>query len=210
MLLRWEAGEPIFGFPSHPVPWLYVVGDRSQRETLNTITSLGINPSRIPLLPAFAPLLTTSAVLDEAEKRNAQLLVWEGFGNFCTDGNNSHTVHRWLSGMTEILQRNRHKQDRDTPLTILGVVEQPKMKPADIYKNPRQRVSGAAAWGHCSSTIFMIEPWEEDCTGPLRKLGIYPRNAADREFQATLEDGHFAILREVIKSRKSFRNEPPK
>lgn len=197
MLLNWERGEKVFGLESHPVPWAYVVGDRSERETRSTIASLGIPQERIPLIPAFAPTLTVNQIFEAVEKTPARLIVWEGFGGY-TDRLDGHAVKNWLSSITTMIQRDRRKELRANPLTIIGVTEQPKMKPNDRYSNPRQRISGAAAWGHCSSTILMIDPWDvEDPTGPLRRFGIYPRNHRDMEFKASLEDGHLRILESV-------------
>lgn len=194
MLQQWERGDTVFGHRCHPCKWLYVVADRSKPETEATISSLGIDPATIPILPAFAPLRTCSEILDIAEKVEAKLLVWEGFGQYVGSNARHAEVRQWLSTMTQTIQQNKDNSPREQPLTIIGVMEQPKMKPRDIYQNPRQRISGVATWGHSCSTLFMVEHFEDDCKGPFRRIGIYPRNAEDMEYRATLKGGHFQVL----------------
>ncbi len=192
-MLRTEQFEPIFGYPSHRYPWLYVTADRQEDEMWQTIDSLGISRERIPLLPAFAPLLRVGEVFEHIERTGAEVVVWEGFGAYVGDGAGSATVRRWLSMITERLRKNASGQLRERPLTIIGVLEQPKMKPKDRYANPRQRISGPAAWGHSVSTIILVDFANDECEGPERKISVFPRNEKDMEYNATLETGHFVL-----------------
>jgi hypothetical protein len=73
-------------------------------------------------------------------------------------------------------------------MTIIGVVESPKLKPQERYENPRWRVSGAAAWAHYSETIFLIEPsFAKDIDKPERKLYVCPRNAPGMELKGAFD-----------------------
>lgn len=196
MLLEWEQGHPVFGFRSNPRPWLYVSGDRPMHQARATIQSLGIDPARVPILEAFGivPPIGVLEILETAEKRNAGLLVWEGFGNYVESNWGSSKVKQWLNMIT---WRLWHKQDgsKRSPLTIIGVMEQPKMRPKDKYANPRQRISGPAAWGHTAETIVIIEHADETCQNDLRRIGIFPHtHGGPMEFRATLETGHFVLL----------------
>jgi AAA domain len=198
-LADWQAGRPILdGYVSHPVPWLYVSGDRSEKEAKATIIDLGINPTTIPLFAAFGvmPPIGALGVLEEAEKRDVGLIVWEGFGQYVESNAGSSKVKSWLNMVTFYLSHTLgSKKARSRPLTIIGVMEQPKMKPRDKYQNARQRISGPAAWGHTASTIVMVEHQRTDCKGPLRNLEIYPHHGGVEIIKkASLATGHFVLI----------------
>jgi hypothetical protein len=90
-------------------------------------------------------------------------------------------VFEFLSGIDAYL-----KPTAEFPagLTVLGIAESPKMKPKEKYGDPRQRISGCTAWASHASTVFLLEPLDNDpsgsnadrqlwvCrkTGPRRKL----------------------------------------
>jgi hypothetical protein len=182
-------------YPTHPVPWLYVSEDRQESEAWDTIDALGISRSNIAMVPAFAPLRGVGYVLDAADSLKKDLIVWEGFGSYVGERAAGPAVKAWLSTMTQALRINpANGRPRPNPLTIIGIMEQPKMKPKDQYPNPRQRVSGPAVWGHSTSTIVLVEFANKFCSGPDRKLGIYPRNAPEIIRAATLATGHFVII----------------
>jgi hypothetical protein len=197
-LQDWQLGRDVLGYKSHPVPWLYVSGDRSEKEATATIASLGINPKSIPLFPAFGlmPPMGALGVLDAAERQGIGLLVWEGFGQYVESNAGSSNVKRWLNMMVWRLSHTANGTPRKLPLTIIGVMEQPKMKPKDKYQNARQRISGPAAWGHTASTIVMVEHALATCKGPLRTLEIYPHAGGVGEIilKASLSTGHFTII----------------
>lgn len=197
-LADWQQGKPVIdGRQSNPVPWLYVSGDRSEKEATATIVDLGLNAKTIPLLPAFGvmPPIGALGVLDMAEKRDVGLLVWEGFGQYVESNAGSSKVKSWLNMIVWRLSRTEHGKLRTRPLTIIGVMEQPKMKPRDKYSNARQRISGPAAWGHTASTIVMVEHALPTCKGPMRNLEIYPHHGGSEIIlKASLASGHFTII----------------
>ena len=195
-LQEWEQSLPVLGCASHPCPWIYVSADRQQSEVDRTIKSLGLT-MKVPTMLAFGvmPPIGAMGILEKAEQRGAELIVWEGFGKYVEGNARSVEVSRWLNWMT---WRLSHKQDgtpRGAPLTIIGVMEEPKMKPRDKYPNPRQRVSGPAAWGHCCDTIIVIEPEnEKKPTDPRRHMYVCNHSGAPMEFKATLATGHFRVI----------------
>lgn len=196
MLQDWQQGKPVLGYASNPRPWLYVSADRQKIEVDRTLISLGILPSTVPVFPAFGvmPPMGWMGIMEEAERLDIELLVWEGFGKYVESNAGGTGVTNWLNKITWRLSHTQHGADRTKPLTIIGVMEQPKMKPGDRYANPRQRISGPAAWGHSASTIILIEHKTKTCQGPLRSLEIYPRDGADISRNATLATGHFTII----------------
>lgn len=136
-LLQWQAGLPILGYKSRPVPWVYVASDRSEQSVYRTLDDLGIEHTRIPIIPAWDEQLTLNQILGEAGERQAKLVVIEGFGGFVEPPAVNHQVRSYLSAA--------QRAARSDSMTIIGVMESPKMKPRDKYENPRQRISGVAS-----------------------------------------------------------------
>lgn len=186
-LLQWEEGHDILGCPSYPVPWAYVSADRSLDSLERTLNDMNIPPKRIPLIPAWDLGLKWHEVLDRVEATKAQLVVIEAFGSFVEPPANSRMVKDFLNTTARLIRR--------TGKTVIGVVESPKMKPHDRYENPRQRISGAAAWGHFSETIFLIEPLKSTDPGsPERVLYMCPRNGAGKVLGLTFDlQGHLIV-----------------
>jgi hypothetical protein len=196
-LCKWEDGHPVLvghgphhaGFASHPCSWMYAAADRTALGTLRTIERMSLDAERIPLLPVWdLGLNEITNVIEEAANRHAKLLVVEGFGRYAPEQANSKGVAAFLQRVYKALHYYH--------VTLIGVMESPKMKPRDKYGNPRQRVSGAAAWGHHTETIFLIEPYDEQHPeNPMRWLYVCPRNAPSLKLRASLETGHFVIER---------------
>lgn len=178
-LLEWEQGNDVFpghGLASHPVPWVYVAGDRTERAAIRTLQDMGMNPNSIPLIPAFGSSFKPMyKIIEEAHKRGAHLIVVEGFQKFIEGPGQARDVQQFLenmSGYTDPIQSSGG-------CTILGVVESPKLKPHERYEDARQRVSGVSAWGYYSNTIFLIERNRADLKAgldsPARTMFVCPK-----------------------------------
>src|SRR5882724_4578706 len=178
LLQRWQMGLPVLGFKSHPVPWAYVGSDRSLLSVHRTLEDIGIDPVTIHIIPAWGKdRLTLSQIFDRAEALGVQLLIIEGFGGFA-ESDTSAGIRLFLNAVQSYIDQSG--------ITVWGVVESPKMKPFERYDNPRQRISGAAAWAHYTDTIFVIEPSDPKTpTLTDRTLYVCPRNAASLEFRST-------------------------
>lgn len=187
-MLDWEAGKSVLGRASYPVPWAYVVGDRTLQEAYDTMNTMGINPDRVRCIPAFGrdnkPYLK---VLEDATKMTPppQFLVWEGFQDV-PPGEKKKDVRELLCNISAYCEG-----DKSFPngLTILGIVESPKLKPNERYPNPRQRVSGVSAWGYHSSTILLLEGVEGDAAllRPDRVLWVCVKNGKRRQLAAAFD-----------------------
>jgi RecA-family ATPase len=191
MMTAWARGESVLGFASHPEPWLYVSGDRSEEDVMSKLDSLGIPRTDIPLLPAYATgknTLDWQKIFVQILDTQAKVIVWEGFGRYVPDNAGSRIVDAWIEQVT--YQAQKHD------LTIIGIAEQPKMKPRDKYPNPRQRISGPAAWGHHTSTVVLIEPTnEKKPSDPHRTIYfIVHDGGAPIEVQAVFEDTRLKLL----------------
>lgn len=169
-LLRWADGEDFVGFHSYPVPWVYVAADRSVSAVQRTLRGMGINPGNILAINAWDKQMSESRILDAIQASKCHLAVWESFGSFVDPPGQGAQVKPFLGRMCKFC--------REYDKTIIGVMESPKQKPYERYANPRQRISGAAAWGHFSETIFLVEQDDfEKVETPDRTLHVCARNA---------------------------------
>ena len=178
---EWEKGLPVLGYESFPEKWVYIASDRSEASVNRTMTDIGIDPKTINIIPAWGKHRKTLAqIFDAIKDSGAKLAVIEGFGGYAEEGTPSAVRHH-LSTVQHMLESE--------DVTVIGVVESPKMKPRDVYENPRQRVSGAAAWAHYTETIFLVEPTEvANPKLPSRRLIVCPRNAAGMILQSAFDN----------------------
>jgi hypothetical protein len=110
-----------------------------------------------------------TGILDEIQASKAKLVIWENFGSYPDAPNLAHQVRNFLYTLDGPIEQ--------LGITIIGVMEETKMKQRDKYENPRQRISGVATWGHLCDTIFVIEPSNlDDPQDPERVLYVCARN----------------------------------
>ncbi len=168
-LKKWEAGEPFLGHTSYPAKWCYVASDRTLASVHRTLDSMGIDPKGLNIIPAWgADYKTLPQIFDAINGSGAKLAVIEAFGEFAEEPTGK-AVRNYLAAVQRTIAKDQ--------ITLIGVVESPKMKPHERYENPRQRVSGAAAWAHFTETIFLVEPENvSDPSSPTRRLTVCPRN----------------------------------
>jgi hypothetical protein len=179
-LLDWEQGLPVLDYPSHPVPWVYVASDRSLASVCRTFASMGLLQT-IQIIPAWDKGLSFNMILDAIKEQGAQFAVIESFGSFVDPPGNSACVKKFLQPIGRYCRNN--------DLTILGVMESPKMKPYERYDNPRQRISGAAGWGHFTETIFLMEPADvKDAENRDRIFTLCPRNGTATVINYTFDE----------------------
>ena len=189
-LLEWEKGMDFLGFRSHPVPWVYIAADRSVLSVQRTLIGMGIQPGLITAIPAWDRQMSENEIMDKICASKAHLAIWESFGSFVEPPGQGAQVKKFLSRMNKFCDQS----DK----TIIGVMESPKQKPYERYENPRQRISGAAAWGHFTETIFLVEQEDfEKVETPYRTLHMCPRNApAMKIFLAFDMDGRLLPVQE--------------
>jgi hypothetical protein len=201
MLLQWQAGLPVLGHRSHPVPWVYIAADRSISAAKRTLDDMQIDMKQINCIPAWDRQMTLGQITDAIKAENAQLAVFEAFGSFCDPPANSRNVKNFLSAHYKAMQHEG--------ITTIGVMESPKMKPKDRYDNPRQRVSGVATWGHFTETIFLMEPSNAgDPSDPARTLYCCPRNGPGHVVPCQILPPHgtFVMLPEGSMAEKDFED----
>jgi hypothetical protein len=187
-MLQWEQGLPVLGRNSHPAPWVYISGDRDLVEAHDSINGMGFSPTAIRILPATGrhrkPWRDIILALSKWEPR-PELLVWEGFHDL-PDGERRSEISDFFSNISAYCHPS---QEFPKGFTILGIVEAPKQKPYEKYPNPRQRISGASAWGYHASTVMLIEAVEHDdeLKTDLRSFVICCKNAKRRYLNACFD-----------------------
>jgi hypothetical protein len=191
----WRLGKPVLGHKSYPVPFCYVPMDRPYSSVEETLLTLNLDPLNMNIIPAMdLGLNKITQVLDRAEGTGAKLVVVEMFAYLLEGPETRESVRNFMGAAQRMLS--------GTGMTIIGTMESPKMRPKDIYRNPRQRISGPASWGHTAETIILIEPDPSKSeTSSIRTIGIFPRNGQAESFEARFRpDGKLHIVRNLHKS----------
>lgn len=185
----WRRGKDVLGHRSYPVPWAYVVMDRPYTSAEATLLSLDIDPLMVNIIPGMdLGYKSISQVIDHAKGLGAKFLVIEMFSYLLQGHETREAVRDFMGAVQRLLC--------DEGMTILGTMESPKMKPKDIYKNPRQRISGPASWGHCAETIILVEPNPKNPEdSPYRTISIHTRNGKPEIFHYEFRKDGFLHLR---------------
>jgi hypothetical protein len=181
----WRRGKDILGHRSYPVPMAYVVMDRPYTSVEATLLSLDIDPLMINVIPGMdLGYKSINQVVDHAKKLGAKFLLIEMFSYLLPGTETRDSVRDFMGSVQRLLC--------DEGMTIMGTMESPKMKPKDVYKNPRQRISGPASWGHCGETIVLVEPNPKNPEdSPYRQISIHTRNGKPEIFHFEFrKDGH--------------------
>jgi len=141
---------------------------------------MGIAKNAINAISAFGrEYKDWSRIIQAVVASHAELAVIEAFGSFVSPPGLSHQVKLFLNEVGAMLPPSK---DCPNGLTIIGVMESPKLKPGERYKDPRQRVSGVATWAHFTETIFLIERTSpETPSDPNRKLYVSPKQGTGME-----------------------------
>jgi hypothetical protein len=197
-----DAGKTRFILPAllawaTAPPWVYVVGDRTLEDAQDSMRDMGIAPANVPTIPAFgehnrATWLEVKLAVDKWAPQ-AELIVVEGFQDLCPGQGRKNEVREFLSGVSSYLNPSLQHPNG---ITILGVVESPKLKPHEVYPNPRQRVSGVSAWGYHASTIMLVESAakDESFAQPQRILWICHKAQARRKVDGCFDSNNRLIF----------------
>jgi RecA-family ATPase len=184
---EWQNGLPILGHKSNPGVWAYASSDRSIESVNRRLNALGIPTGGIPVIPAWDQRMQLFDIIDAAIKLQASLLVIESFGSFCEPPANFYQVKEYMQRI--------YAWCAPRDLTVIGVMESPKMKPNERYEIARQRISGVAAWGHYAETVFMVEL--KDAKSPktgTRILTISDRNASEQTYPGDYASGRLIFV----------------
>jgi hypothetical protein len=146
--IMWHACLPVLGLKSYPVPWCVVCGDRPLADIQDTLEGMGFPPDVVPVIPSFGKHNKSFLqVMEKIEDGGYKFVLWEGFDMLVRNPNNPNEVKELLSDMSSYCEEG---------LTVLGTVGVAKLKPNEVYPNPRQLVSGSTIWERATSTNLII------------------------------------------------------
>lgn len=177
ILAQWQAGLPVLGHPSHPVPYAYLSADRSSSSVGRTLQRLGLQGqiTRMVCREDLPAGLTVHTALEAGLTKYPDTKVFfiEGFQTLVGDRGNSYTpVAALLSSVTALCAK--------AGITILGVCHSPKIKTDEKFQHSREVVLGSVAWAAYSDTVITMDQDEESGVVTVKVL---PRNAAKEEFR---------------------------
>lgn len=193
-LAAWQAGEPVFGHQSNPVPYSYVSLDRSRSSVTRTLQRLGLESSVTRILCQEDFQTTNNTVTEVINKAqslhsDSQLFVIEGYQTIVGDASNKY------SQVSSLLRRSATICSKKG-VTILGIAHSPKMKTDESFQHSRELILGSVAWGAYSDTVITVQL--EEATGYIT-VKILPRNAASESFNYVF--GHKGVLVLIDPSR---------
>lgn len=180
-LAMYSAGLPVLGLRSHPVKWCLVCSDRPLADAQDTVKTIGFDLADVDIIPAFGQhSKPIHNIMAEIEEREAKLVLWEGFDMMVKNPNNPGEVSEFLSRVTAYCEQG---------LTIIGTVGVAKLKPHEMYQNPRQLVAGSSIWERATSTNFIIVAVNpRDISDPRRLLYVSLKNEASFQVLGQFDD----------------------
>jgi len=186
-LIMYAAGMPVFGLTSNPVPWCLVCRDRPLADAEDTIRGMGFNREDVNIIPAFGkyskPL---HEIMAEIDRLKAKLIFWEGLDMMVRNPNNPHEVAEFLSNLSAYCEEG---------LTVLGTVGVAKLKPHEMYDNPRQLVAGSSVWERCTSSNFIIRAINpKDISDSRRLLYVSLKNAPSFSLEGRFDDSGMLVF----------------
>src|SRR5437868_2371834 len=108
LVTEWQRGLDVLGHRSHPVPWVYVSGDRSYDSVLRTLARLHIKPDHLRTYSAVDhQVFDLAVVLRECRKLDPtpQLILCEGIASLMpkdASPNGYRDVAEYLTTLTAI------------------------------------------------------------------------------------------------------------
>jgi hypothetical protein len=193
ILQDWTAGNPVFGFQSYPVPFVYISCDRSLASVSRTMSRIGFTFPRYSVVDSglVGRSFTGDSGLLQSFRipRTTKLIILDGMTSLCPDGkiNDHKVVANFLANLATLCQA------RD--MTIIGTVHATKTKENEKILKPRERIVGSTAWAAYSETIVILDPADATNDSSRRILDIMPRNSA--HIHKTLEFSPSGRLVEV-------------
>lgn len=175
MLADWQAGKPVLGHTSYPVPYAYVSIDRSRTSVRRTLQRLDLTEqiTRIVAREDLPGTLSVGIVIARARERypDASCFFIEGFQTLVGNKGNSYTdVACLLQATTAFCTKEG--------VTIFGICHSPKLKIEEGFQHPREMLLGSVAWAAFSDTIFIMDMNEQT---KIVTCHVLPRNAASEQ-----------------------------
>jgi hypothetical protein len=201
-LKMFEISMPVLGLASHSTPWALICSDRPLEDAEDTIESLGYKPNAVNIIPAFGKHnKSASKIMEEVRKQGIKLIFWEGFDFMVKNPNNPYEVREFLGDMSSHCE--------DGGITIIGTVGVAKLKPHEIYQNPRQLVAGSSIWERATSTDLIIQAVNpKDIADPRRILYVSLKNTGSFSVNGRFNDKGILVFRDWTTSGLPDTDQP--
>jgi len=165
---------PFLGRQTRPVKWAYVSGDRAEKSVQETMARVGVE------FPVFSLVDRDLVGADLTSKVFPQLsslygyrpdfIYIDGFTGLVPGGhiNNYSVVAKWLAMLARYCENKK--------VTILGACHTTKVKEGEMFKDPRQRITGSVAWAAYTEGVIILDTVEGDDNANRRVVTLLPRN----------------------------------
>lgn len=198
----WRNGKPFVDHPSHPLPFVYVSADRSERSVRRTFHRLHIEWDTFPVESLLKiksrnlPFLLSEFLRQRPDTR---VFFVEGFQTFVPNGkvNDYVIVSQFLTTLVRFCIQEG--------VTIFGVAHAAKTKQDEAYENPRQKIAGSVAWAAYTDTIIFIEPSDATVPDSPRNVMVLPRNAPEHTYQMIFRDGRLMEKPKPLTGKEKLR-----
>ena len=189
IIREWKEGRDIYGYTSHPQPFLYISCDRSKESVQTTLDDLGLDIPFKSLPEDFYQIPKSLAGLEKLFllHPNVRIFFFDAIAVFCSKPNDYNFVETFLTGIMRLCKKYN--------ITVFGTTHATKVKEGENFPDVRQRIIGSAAWAAFSDTVCILEKIGPQDESGERKIYILPRNA--KEFAVRLrfdENGRFKQL----------------
>lgn len=206
LINSWQQGHSVFGFDSHPVPYVYVATDRSKASVYATCRDIGLDPESIPILPALDLESELSGgysiswlmkLIDEHFPK-AKLLIIEAIGTFVPQGktNDYNEVSKFLRRLSRLCRKRK--------ITIIGIHHTAKEKGKEKYDSPRDKLLGSGGgWSGFSETVFIISLTEPGNPRSIRRISVCPR-VGSPDFDINFKFGDVGQIQYLTKEENAI------
>jgi AAA domain len=154
-LKDWSEGKPVFGYKSHPCPYVYVTFDRGLLSTHRTMERLGMEDWDFPSYPIEDIVTKGEYTIDRIMARfpEAELYVIEGFQGLLPDTTRGTSQNK--AEMTWVIELRRKVLSKGK--TLIGITHNPKMKAGESYESARSNFLGSNSLIGCTSTLVSFQ-----------------------------------------------------
>jgi hypothetical protein len=195
---QWEQGLPVMGFPSHPMPYVYFMCDRSEVDLQATLKQIGLSDWDVKAY-AIESLGREPFYLEPQDVKIEHLpKIFPWAKIFFIEGIHWFYEKKQASRSGDYVDTLRfwsyvRDQFCENYLTIIGTTHIPKMKINEGYARTRDKIFGSVAGPAVAGTIIVMDG-DPKSPGKI-EMTICPRNS--KEFKVKYcrtDDGALALV----------------
>lgn len=158
VLYNWEKSIALWGYKSHPCPWVYVSIDRATHETDKTLRRIGIEDWDAPIysiedITNVQYGYSMDTILQHPKFAHCRLFVIEGLQALIPSPGPRQSQNQcemqWMVGLRQHLLA--------TQRTIIAVTHPPKSKKGESSLQGRSDVLGSQSLGATAGTMIKVD-----------------------------------------------------